>query len=491
MSLLTTVRSYISRHQLLPAGARVVVGVSGGPDSLVLLHVLHRLASDGGWLLHVAHLHHGMRADADADARFVAAQAAALGLGCTLEQVHVPHLAAAAGLSLEEAARQARYHFLGRVALRLGADVVAVGHHADDQAETIVMHLLRGSGLAGLRGMLPSTPLDALQLPDATQFAGVLLVRPFLSLLRDDIIAYARANALHPRQDASNRDESFFRNHLRHSVMPLLATLNPKLSRTLSHTAAALQGDYQALAVRRDALWQAMAQVERGRVRLPLAAFRNLLPGDQRALLRRAMQFLRPQHRNLGWEHTERVVALLQDAPQRASGGPYTLTAGLVVWLSYQWLDVQEVNFAASDAPQVHEEQYLPLPGQIALGSGWQLQARAVRWSPEMPPWQQHAGPDVIWLPMDVPVPLRVRARRAGERIMLLGMGADKALKDVMNALKMPRALRWQWPLLVNAHDEILWIVGRRAGAGAHVSVSSGQAWEIRLRENVRPAVAG
>ena len=157
-------RDAIVRHRLAVPGEMVVVGVSGGPDSLCLLHVLRRLSSELPLNLHVAHLNHQMRGEeADADAAFVARLGAEWSLPVTIESTDVPALARAEKLALEEAARRARYAFLARVAGQASARIIAVAHNADDQTETVLMHWLRGSGLAGPRGMLPSTPLGDLR----------------------------------------------------------------------------------------------------------------------------------------------------------------------------------------------------------------------------------------------------------------------------------------------------------------------------------------
>lgn len=490
--LLPRLRSFIQRHELLPDDARVVVGVSGGPDSLALLHALHRLAPERGWQLHAAYLHHGLRPEAEAEAHFVAELAAAWGLGCTIERADVRAIAAQPGVSVEEAARQARYAFLGRVAQRLAAPVVAVGHHADDQVETILMHLLRGSGLAGLRGMPPSVALGALRLTAlrGEQKAGlddplseIRLVRPLLPFTREEILAYCRENGLEPRWDLSNQDTTFFRNRLRHEVIPQLKAINPNLTTVLARTAFALQGDYEALDARRGDLWRALAQVEPGRVRLRLQAFRASLRGDQRALLRRAIATLRPEHRNISWEHTERVLDVLAAHPQMASGGPYTLTAGLEVWLSYQWLDVQEADFIPTDLPQLTESQTLPLPGGVPLGPHWRLQAREVRWDAEDAPWLRQKSPRIIWLPIDIPAPLLLRSRGPGDVMRPLGLNASKSIKDLMNERKIPRSARPRWPLLTDARGRILWLVGHRASELAQLPPNAGRAWEIKLIE--------
>ncbi len=496
MHFLPRLRRFIQQHHLIPDNARVVVGVSGGPDSLTLLHALHRLAPERGWQLHAAYLHHGLRPEAEDEAHFVAELAAAWDLGCTIERADVRAIAAQPGVSVEEAARQARYAFLGQVARRLSAPVVAVGHHADDQVESILMHLLRGSGLAGLRGMSLATPLDALRLTalrpadNALFFEKnseeerfrVMLVRPLLPFARDEILAYCRENELEPRWDLSNEDTSFFRNRLRHEIVPRLKAINPNLTTVLARTAFALQGDYEALDAHRRALWREMAQMESGRVRLNLLAFRALLRGDQRALLRRAIAALRPEHRNISWEHTERVLDVLAEHPQMASGGPYTLTAGLEAWLSYRWLDVQEADFIPSDIPQIGAPQRLPLPGRVELGPNWRLQAREVRWEPGEAPWLRQKSTNLIWLPIDIPKPLMVRPRRPGDVMQPLGLNASKRIKDLMNERKIPRPARPRWPLLVDAQDRILWMIGHRASELARLSPDAVQAWRIELR---------
>jgi tRNA(Ile)-lysidine synthase len=209
--LLARVRRYARRYGLLAAGETVVVGVSGGPDSLALLHLLRRLSAELGLSLRVAHLNHGLRgAMADEDASFVASLAASWGLPCTVGQMDVR--STAAGRSLEEAARQARYRFLAEVA-GAAAGTIAVGHNADDQAETVLMHFLRGTGVAGLRGMLPRTALADYRLGIPAK-GQLWLVRPLLGVPRRDIEVYCAKNELEPRFDRSNEDLTFFRNRL-------------------------------------------------------------------------------------------------------------------------------------------------------------------------------------------------------------------------------------------------------------------------------------
>ncbi|HUS13936.1 MAG TPA: tRNA lysidine(34) synthetase TilS, partial [Chloroflexia bacterium] len=225
----------------------LVLAVSGGADSLALLHVLRELAPDMGISLHVAHLDHGMRgADAAGDAAFVSASCAGWGVPCTLTTFDVPGYAARGGLSAEDAARRARYSFLAAVAGEVGAAAVATGHHADDQVETVVGHWLRGAGPTGLGGMAawgplplpPDAPALALALGLTLPVAPVVLLRPLLAVWRAEILAYCAAAGLHPREDASNADVSYRRNHLRHNLLPALEREQPGLAHRLWHSAA-------------------------------------------------------------------------------------------------------------------------------------------------------------------------------------------------------------------------------------------------------------
>ena len=235
--LLDLVRRYAERYALWSDGESVVVGVSGGPDSLCLLHLLRRLAPESHLTLHVAHLNHGLRgAEAEADAQAVAELAAGWGLPYTIGRADVPSLAAETRASIEEAARQARYDFLQGVARAAGAGTIAVGHNADDQAETVLMHFLRGSGLAGLRGMLPRTALGQ-----------GFLISPLLETPRDRVEAYCAAHGLQPRRDLSNADTTIYRNRLRHELLPLLEGYNPAIRQVLGHTAGVLAGDHEVV----------------------------------------------------------------------------------------------------------------------------------------------------------------------------------------------------------------------------------------------------
>ena len=217
----------------------ILVAVSGGPDSLALLLLLARLREALGLTLHVAHLNHGLRgADAEDDAQFVKETANSLGLPATMGAEDVKSYAAGRGLSPEEAAREARYAFLTTVAAEHGAAAAALGHTADDQAETVLMHVLRGSGLTGLAGM------SALSYRPAAQGGErVALLRPLLDATREETAAYCRWRGFAPRDDATNRSLEFTRNKIRLELLPFLNSYNPRIREGLLRLSAAAAHD--------------------------------------------------------------------------------------------------------------------------------------------------------------------------------------------------------------------------------------------------------
>ncbi|HFQ92544.1 MAG TPA: tRNA lysidine(34) synthetase TilS, partial [Anaerolineae bacterium] len=276
-----TVRPY----PLTPPSAKIIVGVSGGPDSLALLHLLRQLCGTD-WLV-VAHVQHGLRPSAPAEADFVRETAAAWNIPFVETQVDAAELARQAGMTVEEAGRHARYRFFAQTARQFGAEAVAVGHNADDQAETVLMNLLRGSGLAGLGGMRP--------VGRAPGAADLVLLRPLLHTSRADIEAYCAACQLQPRHDESNRDVSYFRNRIRHQLMPLLAAFNPQIKPHLGQLAQVVQADYDLL----QQLFQEkqpdlLAGQGEGWLALRRSAWRKLPVSWQRLALRQAVLAIRP-----------------------------------------------------------------------------------------------------------------------------------------------------------------------------------------------------
>ena len=227
-------RLFDAAGELIPPGSGVVCGVSGGPDSMAMLHGLHAVNGlwDRRWTMHVAHLDHGLRDDSATDAAFVRDSAAALGLDCTVKRADVARAAQGAGETVEETGRRVRYEFLEQLATSIGAGVVAAGHQADDQAETVLHHIARGTGLHGLAGMPRRRAIR--------EGSEVELVRPLLGFRRAELCAYLDQRGHASRHDPTNADaDAATRNRIRHQVLPLLEEwVNPEITTALLRLSA-------------------------------------------------------------------------------------------------------------------------------------------------------------------------------------------------------------------------------------------------------------
>ncbi len=479
MELLTDVQGTIERHQLLSHGDAIVVGVSGGPDSLCLLHVLLRLREAYALRLHVAHLNHRLRgAEADADAAFVARLAEEWGLPATIEARDVAGLAQHKGLAIEEAARQARYALLARVARQWGACKIAVGHNADDQVETIVMHWLRGSGLAGLRGMLPASKLKEMRLAEeeaSTNAANaqLLLIRPLLETTRADIEAYCAKEGLEPRFDRSNLDTTYYRNRLRHELLPFLETFNPQVRQVILRAAEIIRADYALLRREAKRAWSRIAISEHQEaIVFDLEKWRTLPLSLQRSILREAIHRLRRSLRNINWVHVENAIAVLSKGH---TGTRATLPRGLEVRISYDQFIVGNKGYLPPlpDQPWLRDVQVpLSVPGQTALpGSDWCIVAQILKRVDLDQRVLEHAQPWQAYLDLAVTGnDLSLRTRRSGDRFWPQGLG-DKptSINSFMINAKVPQAWRDRIPLLVSP-DKVLWVAGWRIDERAKVT---------------------
>lgn len=458
LAALEAVRTTIKNYHLLPVQGLVVVGVSGGADSVCLLHILkHLCAPDGEFPqvnLHVAHLDHKMRGEAgQADAQFVADLAAQWGLVCTIRHEDVPALARQERRSLEDAARRARYCFLRQVAQETGAASIAVAHHADDQVETLVMHWLRGSGLAGLSGMRPRER-D--------------IIRPLLSVNRADILDYCAHYGLAFREDASNQDRRFLRNRIRHDLLPMLEQYNGHLRATLLRNAEVLAEEDHYIESRVDVCWsEVICHEEASRLEGSVSAYRRLPIAMRRRLVRRMGLQLSGGEIALELRHCEAVDALLL---RPAGSGKLHLPGNRSVQRVY---DRFLFGALEKEAKQRHPGTLLteprsrvplPIPGEARLpGSHWLVRSAVLNYQTTFPPGYERGDAKRGYMDLDAVqpyLPLSLRARRPGDRFRTLGLKTEKKLQDVLVNAKVPQAERDRLPLVCGADDTILWVAG-------------------------------
>ncbi len=464
-TLLEAVQRFIQEHRLLPESGTVAVGVSGGPDSVCLLHVLKTLCSPEGPFphvkLHVAHLDHMLRGEESrADATFVADLAAQWGLPCTIGQVDVAAQAKAARQSIEEAAREARYAFLRQVAAEVDAERMAVAHHADDQAETLVMHWLRGSGMAGLAGMRPLEK-D--------------VIRPLLAVRRAEVLAYCARHRLDFREDASNQDTRFLRNRIRHELLPTLEQYNPNLRETLLRSAEIFAEEERYLEGLVEAALPQVITAQEGapgvaRVEGNVAAYCQLPLAVRRRLLRDLGLMVSNEEVWLELRHITAIDDLLHRA---AGGGALHLPGGVQVLRTqrrFQFGYPLEAGQTGQTSGRMAEPEdgpvFLPVPGEARLPGGrWIVQTQVLDSAHAPPPGYEHTSAKGRWGYMDMEavqhyLPLSLRTRRAGDRFRPLGMAQKKKLQDVFVDAKIPRTERGTLPLVCGADGTLLWVPG-------------------------------
>ena len=500
MDVLVEVRNAIRRHDLIPRGETVVAGVSGGPDSLCLLHALMALRDEFGFSLRVAHLNHQLRgAEAEADADFVADLAAGWHVHCTIGSRDVASLARNGRLSIEEAARHARYAFLTEIAQTSGSRTVAVAHNADDQVESVLMHFLRGSGTLGLRGMLPKTDLSEFRLHPASLApsgdagdVSVLhpchLIRPLLCVPRADIERYCRAHDLRPRFDRSNLDTTFFRNRLRRELLPQLEMYNPNIREVLRRTAGVVAAEAELLRGATERAWRAAVVSESDTaIRFNLSEWRGLPIALQRATLREAIRRLRPALRNVNFVHIENAVEQLAHAQ---TGVRVTLPQRLMLSVDYTTFTIAPGTYTpeTDDWPLLAapETTLIRLPGHTLLpGARWQLEAAYLDdWPVEL--FAKHNR----WLAYldagSAGHDLSLRARRSGDMFHPQGMPASTRLHDWMTNAKIPRHVRDRLPLVL-VGEQIAWVSGYRIGQPFVVSPGTRRVLRLSFRRLADP----
>ncbi len=427
-AMLEKVREVVRRYRMFAPGERVLVAVSGGADSMALLHVLGGLREGWGLGLTVAHLDHGIRPDGAEDLALVRAAAERLGLPFLHENADVPARARAEGRNVEEAARRVRREFLERAARGVGATKIALGHTRTDVAETVVLHLLRGAGPRGLRGILPVAPP---------------YVRPLLLVSREETRAFCRAEGIPFRDDPTNEDRRLARNAVRLEVLPVLSRLNPRAEEALARAGGLLAEAEEVLT------WVAglaRAEVE-GPQGLELEPLRRLPRAVQGLVVHRAAEEAGVV---LERGHVEAVLGLVE-----RGHGEVHLPRGLVARAGSGVLKLLPRSPLCAP-PQAWT---LPPEGGVEIADlGWAFCVRRV-------PRPEDLKSSSRWVafldPCRLDPPLVVRAPVPGDRMRPLGMAGTKKVSDLLMEARVPRWERPRWPILCDRRG-IAWVVGVR-----------------------------
>jgi tRNA(Ile)-lysidine synthase len=439
MPLLAPVRAFTLRHGLLQAGDTVLVAVSGGQDSCALLHLLSRLRDELDLTLTAAHLNHGIRGEeADSDAEFVRDFAASLDVSCVVERADVPALKRKQRVSTQQAARAARHAFLEETAAQTGAGFIAFGHTADDRAETVLLNILRGTGVDGLGGMAPR--------------AG-RRIRPLLTAHRVETEAYCRAHGIAFRTDASNRSRVYARNWVREELLPFTEsylTVDVKqavlrLSDLAAEDAVFLQQAAEA------ALQEVSLNSTPGCVVLSVERLTSLPISLRRRVVRAAILRVRGSLDHVEMASVERALEIARSGlgGETLAGGAITLTcrAGAL-----------RVERLPGGGPSPHVEAALPVPGEVCVSElGVQVRA-AVQEAPENPRFCPDSTS--VWMSLSaLQPPLVVRSRRAGDRIRPIGLGGTRKVQDILTDRRVPAGERDRVPIVADQHGPV-WVVG-------------------------------
>lgn len=435
--MLERIKALSREYDMLPAGGRVLCALSGGADSMCLLQVLLELAGEWGFTVCAAHYHHGMRgAQADADAAFVQDWCAKHDVACVVEQGDVYAAAKELGLGVEEAGRQLRYDFLRRTAQALDCQRIATAHNADDNLETLLLHLVRGAGLHGLAGIPPRRGE---------------IVRPLLTTARAEIEAYLQAHDIPHVEDCTNADQGFARNRIRSQVIPVLRQLNPRLTQTASESMGYLRAEddflnAQAAAACLQARWAEDDLVIRAQIIADLPA--AIAP----RAVRRLLEMMGDGNTNCSAAHLKAVVELARgDDPSAVA----FLPNGRLVQRVYE-----ELLFTTqADPPAPFTPTELDRDGVTApKGTPWRCRCRET-----VCPAPGEGTPGAIYLAREALTGAPVlRPRQTGDEIALPRRGT-KSLKKLFIEEKIPRREREQLPVLARETGVVA-----VAGLGAH-----------------------
>ena len=442
---------FILQHDIIRSGEAIVVGFSGGVDSLALLVALYELRHPLDCQLHIAHLNHQLRGDSTSDAELVKQYANLLKLPFTIKKIDIPALIKQRNQSIEALARKERYEFFETVSKKIGATKVALGHQRNDQAETVLMNLLRGAALTGLRGILP--------------IRDGKFIRPLLDFSRTEIEEFVAEQGLQPCDDSTNWDRNFLRNRIRLDLLPLLKRdYNRNIQNTLAQNAELLRAESDYLEdIARKALDACLADpATHDVVILNRLMFLRHHPALRRRILRLAIGQIQGDMKELAFNHSEFMQQLSEGkSPNRQLNLPNNLE----FLRAYNQLIIQRPT------SKIGEFEYtVAVPGDNNFPALNAVMVATIVEAPSRKTSYVLDGKFQAVFDVDqIQMPLKIRSRRAGDRFQPFGMKGTKKVKDFFIDAKVPQRMRQSIPILVTG-DEILWVVGHRTSEKCKVS---------------------
>lgn len=436
----------IAKFHMFERGDHVLIGVSGGPDSVALLHMLHEKAEEYGITLYVVHVHHMLRSEADEEAAYVERLAERYGIAFRLYQVNVAVYATEHGMSLEQAGHEVRFQCFRDAKKHWGIHKLALGHHKNDRAESVLLHILQGSGLDGITAM---PPVDIWDREDASW-----LVRPFSYVGKQEIVQYCTEHQLQYFIDATNLEPDYLRNQIRLSLLPQLQQYNPQVVDALVRMQDSCSADLTYLDQQVQLLWESHGERTELGVRFAADLFRTQHIALQRRLLRWMYQLQTGCMRNLSFLQVEqmREVALRTEGTQRVS-----LTGDVLFMRQYDTLCMMKKQDYIAQTATVTQDEFVWNITEQPVVQIWNG-CFSVQFD-SMKAISDNTACAVVFADADQISVLQIRNRRPGDLITLPGKQGHKTVKKLLIDKKVPQQEREQIPL-VFSHDEIVWIPG-------------------------------
>jgi len=441
-TLETKAERTIARFKMLNGGEKVVVSVSGGPDSMSLLTYLNSIRQQFDLKLYVFHIDHMFRGEESAkDADAVEQFASNLDLPFKRVQVNVPAILRETDASPQDVARRVRLENLRAYADEVGADRIALGHTADDQVETFLMRVIQGAGLTGLGGMSPVVEK---------------IIRPLIYCWRNEVEEYTRRLGLAPRMDSSNLNQVYLRNHIRMRLIPYLSSEFGKgVKEVILREVESLAADREFMELKVLDAYEEIARPAATEIRLDAKKLDDLHPSLQRGVLREAWCRLLPEETYPSWQN---IADIIEKVVGGVSGARIDLPKGVVVEREYDDIVLRSPLGEDEEDELIDDPVALDLPGAVDLPwCGCVMTAGKVPASEV----SLQGGPDVEFVRADVQFPLTVRTPRPGDRFMPLGSSGTRKLSDFFIDIKLPRRDRARCPVVVSGED-VVWVVGHR-----------------------------
>lgn len=457
----------IQKHALLE-GENVVVGISGGPDSVCLLSILSSLSPKLDIKLHAVHINHMLRGrEADEDQEYVTGLCEKFNIPLTVKNIDIRALAKNKGISLEEAGREARYEEFWNILKGLGNGVIAVAHNKNDQAETILMHIVRGTGLSGLKGM---------------ELKRGSIIRPLLDIRREEIEDYCSSHLLKPRTDSSNLESIYTRNKVRLELIPSISKLFDRdIIESLCRMALIVGEDSDFIEDNAFKVYNNCIQKrESNFLALDADKIRTSHPSIAKRVLRIAINELRGDLKGIETVHLEGIQSIIQTG---VTGKQITIPGGICVRLSYGSLNLYkpETEEAVTDF-----EKPLVIPGRTEfLNNGYIIETDIIK---EVKSFEDYTGvsqnSNVHYFDFDTIISgIYIRNRRNGDVFKPFGSNGSKKLKEYFIDKKIPRELRDNIPLIAK-NNEIIWIVGHRTSDKFKVTENTKCVLKISFNKN-------